>query len=85
MASSPQNIDSLPWQARGALSPSETARVMGVSSSHVYRMVDAGRLKAVQFGDRRICIPVAEICRLLNEAKPRRSSPRAQTHPQEAP
>jgi excisionase family DNA binding protein len=50
--------------ARRALTIEETAAAVGVSTAHVYRLVQTGELRAVRSG-RRWLVPVAALDELL--------------------
>lgn len=51
-----------------ALSPRQAARSLGVSPQTLYNLLNAGRIRSVKVGRRRL-IPVAELARFLQEAE----------------
>ena len=51
---------------RFSYSPAEVAARLGISRALVYRLIAAGRLRAVKLGARTV-IPAAELERLLSE------------------
>jgi len=55
---------------RLALRPKEAAQLLGVSKSHVLRMVREGHLRGIKFGKGRVLIPVSEVERLMGEPIP---------------
>ena len=51
---------------RRALSPRETERTLGISHATLYRLIKAGRLKAIKLGARTV-IPIEAIDAILSE------------------
>lgn len=54
---------------RLALSVAETAAALGVSKSHVYRLIHRGELHATQLG-RRLCVSSVGLMRMLDPHRP---------------
>lgn len=50
-----------------AVSPTDTATALGLSTTTVHRRIKDGTIKAVRIG-RRVCVPVSELERLLKTA-----------------
>jgi excisionase family DNA binding protein len=53
-----------PWRERPTVTIPEAAAILGVSSSSIYRAVNAGKFPAVRVQTRRV-VPTAALARLL--------------------
>lgn len=61
-----QNYETLKtWPQRAGYSPTEFVQMCGLSKPYVYKLIEAGKIKAVRIGPRRLLIPVGEVERLL--------------------
>ncbi len=56
------------WQERTTLSVPEAAKVLGVSRSLAFRMVERGELPALRLGQKRLVVPTVAIVRMLEQA-----------------
>jgi len=56
------------WEVMMLLRPTDAARIMGVSRAMVYRLIDQGRLPAVQLSQRCLRIPMKAIEQLVDQA-----------------
>lgn len=46
-------------------SPAEAAKIIGISRTQAYRLVELGEIRSTRIGERRIIVPKSEIERLL--------------------
>lgn len=56
------------WQTKPTLSVPEAAKILGISRSLAFRLVERGELKALRLGEKRLLIPTAVIARMLEKA-----------------
>lgn len=56
------------WKNKATLSVPEAAKVLGISRSLGFRMVERGELKALRLGSKRLVVPTAAIIRMLDKA-----------------
>lgn len=74
----------IPWQARGAVSPEHAATILSISRRLLYDRIAAGEINAIKLGSRTV-VPVAEIFRLLNAAKPQTQKRKPRRVPSQQP
>ncbi|MDF9408266.1 MAG: Helix-turn-helix domain protein [Pelotomaculum sp. PtaB.Bin013] len=56
------------WQEKPTLSVPEAAKILGISRSLGFRMVERGELPALRLGMKRLVVPTAAIVRILERA-----------------
>lgn len=69
MPSAHAEIPATKTDTASAVTVADAAKRLAVSESHFWKMIQAGEVRAVKFGRRRV-IPMSEILRILNGGAP---------------
>lgn len=48
-----------------AVKPKEAAKMLGISTNLIYKMIKAGEIQAIRLGPRRLLVPVAALEKLV--------------------
>ncbi len=58
-----------PWQEKPVMSVPEMCRVLGISKSLGFKMVNTGELPSIRLGEKRIVVPTAAVTEILKQGR----------------